>query len=494
MPGPRETTEPRYRNYVGGEWVDPTGDELRPDQNPADTREVLGEFPRSGEADVQRAVDAAAAAFPAWRRTSGPQRAAILTRAAEILERRAQEVGEALTREEGKTIGEGVGEANRGAQILRFFAGEPLRALGETYSGSNPETFLFTERVPLGVVGVITPWNFPVAIPIWKLAPCLAYGNTAVFKPAELTPLTAHLITEVFAEAGLPAGVLNLVHGPGDVVGEALARNPGVNAITFTGSNAVGRHLYHVASEHGAKVQLELGGKNPVIVAADADLNQAVEITTSGAMRSTGQKCTATSRVIVVEPVLKEFTDALVARARSLRVGPGLDPANYLGPLVSAERRRAVLDYVEVGKREGARLLTGGEPPAGPQYAHGHYVAPTIFADVDPTMRIAQEEIFGPVVGVIPARSLDQAIEIANGVGFGLSAALVTRDIRRAFDFIRAIEAGVVHVNSETAGAEPHVPFGGMKGSSSYSREQGRAAIEFFTQLKTVYLDMPPAG
>ncbi|ACZ40317.1 aldehyde dehydrogenase family protein [Sphaerobacter thermophilus] len=488
-----QVSETRYRNYIGGEWVMPSGAELRPNQNPADTREVLGEFPRSSEEDVARAVEAAAEALPGWRRTSGPQRSAILTKAAEILERRAQEIGEVLTREEGKTIGEGVGEVLRGVQILRFYAGEPLRPIGENYASANPDTFLYTERVPVGVVGVITPWNFPVAIPIWKLAPCLAYGNTAVFKPAELTPLTAHLITEVFAEAGLPPGVLNLVHGPGQVVGEALARHPKVNAITFTGSNAVGRHLYQIASARGAKVQLELGGKNPVVIAEDADLAQAVEIVTSGAMRSTGQKCTATSRVIVAEPLLKEFTEALVERAKSITVGPGIDPATYMGPLVSEERRESVLRYIEIGKQEGAKLLTGGEPLTGPEHKHGFFVAPTVFADVEPTMRIAQEEIFGPVVGVIRARSLDEAIEIANGVDFGLSASIITRDIRKAFHFIRSVEAGIVHVNSETAGAEPHVPFGGMKGSSSYSREQGRAAMEFFTQTKTVYLDLPPA-
>lgn len=488
-----EATDLRYHNFIGGEWVAPAGTERRPNENPADTREILGEFPRSTEADVQQAVEAAAAALPAWRRTSGPQRSAILTKAAEILERRAEEIGEALTREEGKTLAEGIGETLRGVQILRFYAGEPLRPIGENYASANPETFLYTERVPVGVVGVITPWNFPVAIPIWKLAPALAYGNTAVFKPAELTPLTAHLITEVFAEAGLPPGVLNLVHGPGQVVGEALARNPKVNAITFTGSNAVGRHLYQVATARGAKVQLELGGKNPVIVAEDADINQAVEITTSGAMRSTGQKCTATSRVIVLEPLLKEFSEALVERAKSLKVGPGMDPDTYMGPLVSEERRQSVLEYIEIGQQEGAKLLTGGTPLSGKDYDHGFYVAPTVFADVDPNMRIAQEEIFGPVVGIIPARNMDEAIEIANGVSFGLSASIVTRDIRRAFDFIRSIEAGIVHVNSETAGAEPHVPFGGMKGSSSYSREQGRAAMEFFTQTKTIYLDLPPA-
>ncbi|HET7037472.1 MAG TPA: aldehyde dehydrogenase family protein [Thermomicrobiaceae bacterium] len=488
------TATARQRNYIGGEWLSPSTNEYRPNHNPADQREILGEFPRSGEADARHAIAAAAAALPAWRAVSGPQRSALLEKAANILERRAHEIGAALTREEGKTIGEGVGETLRGVSILRYYAGEPVRALGEVYSGNNPETFLYTERVPLGVAGIITPWNFPVAIPLWKLAPCLAYGNTAIFKPAELTPLTAQLIVEVFAEAGLPPGVLNLVQGPGAVVGETLARDPRVNAISFTGSNAVGRHLHAIAGERGAKVQLELGGKNPVVVAADADLDQAVDLTIAGAMRSTGQKCTATSRVIVVESLAPKFAEALTERARGLAVGPGLEPSSYLGPLVSDEARQSVLNYIDIGQREGARLLTGGAAPGGEQYAHGHYVAPTVFDNVTPQMRIAQEEIFGPVVGIISAPDIERAIEIANGVGYGLSAALVTRDIRTAFQFIRSIEAGVVHVNSETAGAEPHVPFGGMKGSSSYSREQGRAAMEFFTQTKTVYLDLPPAS
>jgi alpha-ketoglutaric semialdehyde dehydrogenase len=486
------TAEKTYQNYIAGEWVDASSSEYRPDENPADTREVLGEFPRSTQEDTRRAIDAAAAAFPEWRKVSGPQRSAILTNAANLLESRAQEVGEALTKEEGKTIAEGVGEAMRGVAILRFFAGEPLRPFGEHYQATNPETFLYTEQVPLGVVGVITPWNFPAAIPIWKLAPCLAYGNTAVFKPAELTPLTAHLIVQIFAEAGLPAGVLNLVQGPGSVVGEELAQNRKVNGVTFTGSGDVGRHLYRVATDRGAKVQLELGGKNPLIVAEDADIDQAVDLAISGAMRSTGQKCTATSRAIVVEPIADTFTEALVERARSIKVGPGIDAETFMGPLVSEDQRERVLEYVEIGKTEGARLLTGGEALTGSTYEHGYYVAPTVFDDVNPAMRIAREEIFGPVVGVIRVKSMEEAIDIANNVDYGLSASIATRDIRRAFEFIRSIDAGIVHVNSETAGAEPHVPFGGMKGSSSYSREQGRAAMDFFTQTKTVYLDMPP--
>jgi alpha-ketoglutaric semialdehyde dehydrogenase len=486
-------TEQRYVNYINGEWVGAGSDERRPDENPADSREILGEFPRSTADDARAAIDAAAAALPEWRRTSGPQRSAILTKAANLLEERAQEIGEALTKEEGKTIGESVGETLRGVAILRFFAGEPLRPFGEHFQATNPETFLYTEQVPLGVVGIITPWNFPVAIPIWKIAPCLAYGNTAVFKPAELTPLTAQLITEVFDESGLPPGVLNLVQGPGSVVGEELATNRKVNGISFTGSGDVGRQLYRTATDRGGKVQLELGGKNPLIVADDADIDQAVDLAISGAMRSTGQKCTATSRAIVVGSVADQFTTALVEKTKSIKVGPGIDPDTFMGPLISEDQRQRVLEYIEIGQKEGAKLLTGGEAPSDPQYQHGYYVAPTVFDDVDPAMRIAREEIFGPVVGVIRVKTIEEAIDIANRVDYGLSASIATRDIRTAFEFIRSIEAGIVHVNSETAGAEPHVPFGGMKDSSSFSREQGRAAMDFFTQTKTVYLDMPPA-
>ena len=479
-----------YKNYINGEWVDASSDDVNQNSNPADSTETLGRFPRSTRDDVRKAIDAANHAFQDWRRISAAERANILDRAGQITERRAEEIGRALTLEEGKTIAEGIGEAKRGATILKFFAGEPWRPTGETYNSANPTTFLYSERVPLGVVGIITPWNFPVAIPIWKLAPCLAYGNVAIFKPAELTPLTAHLITEVFAEAGLPAGVLNLVHGPGSVVGDELARNSGVNGVSFTGSGEVGHGIYATATAHGARVQLELGGKNPVVVAADARLDQAVDIVLSGAMRSTGQKCTATSRVIVEQPIAGAFSEALVERVKGIKVGPGIDSGTYMGPLVSAAAQKTVLSYIDAGKQEGARLLAGGEQLGG-DLANGFFVAPTVFDNVTPDMRIAQEEIFGPVVGVIRAGDLDEAIRIANGVKYGLSASIITTNIATAFKFVRSIEAGVVHVNSETAGAEPHVPFGGMKESSSFSREQGRAAMDFYTQTRTVYLDMP---
>jgi aldehyde dehydrogenase (NAD+) len=359
------------------------------------------------------------------------------------------------------------------------------------YPSASPSTFLFAERVPLGPVALITPWNFPVAIPTWKVAPALAFGNTVVLKPAELTPLTAWHLADVLDKAGLPPGVLNLVVGRGSQVGPALVESPHIKAISFTGSNAVGAKLAAQCAERGIKFQLEMGGKNPVVVLSDADLDKAVEVTIAGAMLSTGQKCTATSRVIVQRDVLDGFRQRLVAKASSLKVGDGMKPETYMGPLVSADAEKTVLDYIEVGKREGARVLTGGNKLEGDGYDQGYFVAPTVFDGVRPDMRIAQEEIFGPVVAVLEARDFDQAIAMANDTRFGLSASVVTRDLGLALRFIREIDAGIVHVNSQTAGAEPQVPFGGFKSSSSGSREQGKVARDFFTQIKTVYLDPP---
>jgi aldehyde dehydrogenase (NAD+) len=343
----------------------------------------------------------------------------------------------------------------------------------------------------VGPVALITPWNFPVAIPTWKIAPALAFGNTVVFKPADLTPLTAWHLADVLDKAGLPPGVLNLVVGRGSEVGQALVESAHIKAISFTGSNEVGAKLAAQCAARGIKFQLEMGGKNPVVVLSDADLDKAVDITIAGAMLSTGQKCTATSRVIVHRDVLAGFRDRLVAKTSALKVGDGMKPETYMGPLVSADAEKTVLDYIEVGKREGARLLTGGAKLAGGEYDQGYFVAPTVFDGVRPDMRIAQEEIFGPVVAVLEARDFDQAVAMANDTRFGLSASVITRDLGLALRFIREIEAGIVHVNSQTAGAEPQVPFGGFKSSSSGSREQGKAARDFFTQIKTVYLDPP---
>jgi aldehyde dehydrogenase (NAD+) len=392
----------------------------------------------------------------------------------------------------GKTIGEARGETRRGVTILRYFAQEGLRETGLTIPSADVRTLMYTTRVPLGPVALITPWNFPVAIPMWKLAPALAYGNTVVLKPAGLATVTATRIVECLVDAGLPAGVLNLLGGSGGRIGSALAKNPHVHGISFTGSNAVGRQLAGDALERNTKYQLEMGGKNPVVVCEDADLAQAVELTVTGAMRSTGQKCTATSRAIVLQSVAKEFTERVVARCRELKVGPGLDDTVYMGPAVSRDQLETDLRYIQIGKHEGARLLCGGGQPAGEQFAHGYFVEPTVFDQVTPAMRIAQEEIFGPVLGIIPAADIAEALALANGVSFGLSASIFTRDINRVLQFAASVDAGMIRVNSETAGVEPQAPFGGMKESSSHSREQGRAALEFFTSVKTV--SFSPAG
>jgi aldehyde dehydrogenase (NAD+) len=480
-----------YLNYIGGEWQGATGGSTNPDVNPARTDDVVAVFPSAGREDAARAAEAAARAFPGWARTPMPKRGEILLKAAGLLEQRLDEVAEALTREEGKTLAESKGEVARGVSLFRYYAGEALQPTGEIYPSASATTVLYAERVPLGTVALITPWNFPIAIPAWKVAPALAFGNTVVLKPAELTPLTAWHLADVLEKAGLPPGVLNLVVGKGSQVGQALVESPHVKAISFTGSNVVGTKLATQCVEKGIKFQLEMGGKNPVVVLPDADLDKAVELTVAGAMLSAGQKCTATSRVIVHRDVAASFKERLAARASALKVGDGMKPDTYMGPLVSADAEKTVLDYIEIGKREGARLLAGGGKLKGEGYDRGFYVAPTVFDGVRAEMRIAQEEIFGPVVGVLEAAGFDEAVALANQTRFGLSASVVTRDLGLALRFIREIEAGIVHVNSQTAGAEPQVPFGGFKHSSSGTREQGKAAREFFTQIKTVYLDPP---
>ena len=480
-----------YGNYIAGEWRPAASGETMENRNPADRDEVVGLFASSGAADVDAAITAAEEAYRSWRFSSPITRANILHKAANILESRIPEVGRELTREEGKTLKEGIGETTRAVQILRYFAGEAQQPSGEHYPSVNPHTLLYTTREPLGVVAVVTPWNFPIAIPAWKIAPALAFGNTVVFKPASLTPLTAVRLVEALDEAGLPAGVLNLVTGSAANVGDPLVRDPRVVAITFTGSNETGAELRRSAAERGAKLQLELGGKNPAIVLADADLEHALGHVVAGAMMSTGQKCTATSRAIVDRRIVDRFTEMLADRIGGLKVGDPLDAETQIGPLIDERAAERVAGEVDAAKQAGAELVVGGER-LGSGLERGAFLAPTLFADVDPKSRLGQDELFGPVLGVIPVDSMEEAMAVANQVKFGLSASIFTRDLGRALAFAREIEAGIVHVNSETAGAEPQVPFGGMKGSSSYSREQGKAAREFFTQVKTVYIDPPP--
>jgi acyl-CoA reductase-like NAD-dependent aldehyde dehydrogenase len=473
------------RSYVEGVWRDGVRTVQRTD--PAHPGTVVAE---ASVADVALATDAVLAArkaAPAWRATPPPARGEILRRAADLLERRAEDIGRDLTREEGKTIGEAIGETRRAVAIFRYYAGQTLEPDGETYPSSAAGFLLFARREPLGVVTAITPWNFPIAIPAWKIAPALAYGNTVVWKPAELVPLTAVHVVRALVDAGLPAGVLNLVLGSGAQIGEVLVTHAAVDAVTFTGSNAVGRAIQSAATRVGKKVQLEMGGKNPAVVLADADLDHAAEQVARGAFMSAGQKCTATSRVIVERRALAAFSERLIDRARTWKVGDPLALDTIVGPLVSAERLRTVREYVAVASADGGRLAAGGDA----RLSEGHFLRPTVVTDVPATSRAAREEIFGPVALIVAADSYDEALAMANDTPFGLSASLFTRDLGRALAFARDMRAGVVKVNQETAGLELQLPFGGMKESSSGSREQGKAAREFFTEWKTVYLGTP---
>ncbi len=477
-----------YQNYIGGQWILASTEKVTASINPACTDETVGWIQDSGKADLDRAVAAAKEAKKDWRKTSGPSRGNLLYRAAEVLEERLEEIAETMTREMGKTLPEAKGETARGVAILRYYAGEGSRKTGEVIPPTDGDALMYTTRTPLGVVGVITPWNFPVAIPIWKMAPALIYGNTVVLKPAQEAAVTAAKVIECFDQAGFPPGVVNLVTGSGSVIGQGIVDHPDVNGVTFTGSNTVGKQVGRGALDRGAKYQLEMGGKNPVIVTADADLELAVQATISGGLRTAGQKCTATSRVFVQREVYEAFKEKLLTKVQELTVGDGLDPNSWMGPLVNETQLETVLSYIEKGKEEGAALLCGGNRLLSDGREQGYFVEPTIFEHVKTDMVIAQEEIFGPVLALIPVDTLEEALELANDVKYGLSASIFTRDIGSMLSFIDEIEAGLVRVNAESAGVELQAPFGGMKASSSHSREQGQAAIEFFTSIKTVFV------
>ncbi|MEB5481861.1 aldehyde dehydrogenase family protein [Shouchella clausii] len=480
-------TEVVFGNYINGHWKQEAAPPLA-SINPSDAEEVVGYVQNSPADVIDEAVEAAKGAFLPWRKLTGAERGDYLYQAANQLESRLDEIAKTLAREMGKTLPEAKGETARGVAILRYYAGEGLRADGEVIPSTDSEALMFTKRIPLGVVGVITPWNFPVAIPVWKIAPALIYGNTVVFKPATEAAVTAAKVVECFAQAGLPEGVLNFVTGSGKVIGNALVDHEHVHGLTFTGSEQTGKQIGKAAAARGAKYQLEMGGKNPVLVAEDADLEVAVDATISGAFRSTGQKCTATSRVIVTEAILQDFQELLLEKTKQITIGKALDDGVWMGPCASEAQLRTVLDYIEIGKKEGAKLLCGGKRVTDGNRAAGYFVEPTVFTNVNRHMRIAQEEIFGPVITLITAKNMEEAIEIANDSRYGLSASIFTTNIEKMLLFIDEMDAGLVRVNAESAGVELQAPFGGMKASSSHSREQGQAAKEFYTSIKTVFV------
>jgi alpha-ketoglutaric semialdehyde dehydrogenase len=476
---------PELANFVGGEWAPARSGRTYEKRNPANPSEVVGDFPASGEEDVNAAVEAAATAFPGWSGMPAAGRAAVLMRAADAIEARVEEMAADMTREMGKPLREARMESARTAAIFRFFAGEAWRPKGELYEQSATGSTLYTLRRPLGVVGLITPWNFPAAIPAWKMAPALVYGNTVVLKLAQEAPLTGLHLAAALDEAGIPAGVLNVVIGQGSEVGTPLVRHPQVRAISFTGSVAVGHQVREEATALGKRVQLELGGQNPLIVMGDADLDRAVEAAYAGAFWSAGQKCTATRRIYVEEQVYDEFRKRLLARIESGKVGDPADPETEVGPLVNEKQLTDVLEAVEQGKREGGKVIAGGERLDD----EGFLVAPTLFEDVADDAMLSCEEVFGPVTSLYRFDTLDEAIERANAVEFGLSASIFTSSLEATQEFVQRLEAGLLHVNSQTAGADVHVPFGGIKGSGFGPHEQGRAALEFYTEVVTVYQD-----
>ena len=476
------------KNFINGKWVESNSARVAERRNPANSDELVAIVPLSTREEMRAAIAAAKAAFPAWRDTPAPHRGKILFTAVRIMEQQKEELARMLTREEGKALKDSLGEVQRSINILEFMAGEARRLTGESFPSELPKNFAYTVRAPLGVVGAITPWNFPVAIPVWKIAPALVAGNTCVFKPAEITPLCAIRIVEIFQEAGLPQGVLNLVLGSGSEIGDEMLQSSDVRAISFTGSTEIGSQIYASGARRMQKIQCEMGGKNPAVILADADLPLAVESVLFGAFASTGQRCTATSRVVIEDKVADAFVARLVERTKQFKVGDGLKPGVEMGPSVDEKQFNTVLKYIEIGKHEG-KLLLGGHRLTGGCYDKGYFIAPTIFDHVSPQSCIAQEEIFGPVLSVIRVKNFDEAIEVANSVRFGLASSIYTSDATRIFEFVDRIETGITHINSPTVGGEAHLPFGGIKATGVGHREVGHVALDFYTELKTVYVD-----
>ena len=478
-----------YKNFINGVWKESASSREVNNVNPANTDDVLGTVRQATRDEARAAVEAAATSFPSWRATPAPTRGKIVARAARLLEDNKEELAQLLTREEGKTIAESRGELQRSINVTEFCAGESRRMNGETIQSELPLNFAYTLKQPLGVVACVTPWNFPVAIPVWKIAPALVAGNSVVFKPASLTPATAVRIVEIFEEAGIPKGVLNLVLGSGSDAGDEIINHPAVKAVSFTGSNGVGIRLYEQVSRRGAKVQCEMGGKNPVVVLEDADVNLAVESTAQGAFGSSGQRCTATSRAVVMNDIADEFVERISARASSMRIGDGADPNTEMGPSVDESQFNTVLSYIDIGREDGATLVCGGRRAIGNGLDKGYFVQPTVFDRVTPDMRIAREEIFGPVLSVMRVKSFEEAMEVANDCEYGLSSSIFSNDAARIFRFVDEIETGMTHINSPTTGGEAHIPFGGIKGTGIGDREQGSTALDFYTELKVVYVD-----
>ena len=478
-----------HKNYINGEWVESSGGKGIENRNPANTDDLVGIFPASTEEDVNKAVEAAKNAFDKWRLTPAPKRAEILYRAAEIMIQRKEDLARDMTREMGKVLAETRGDVQEAIDMTYLMAGEGRRLFGQTTPSELPNKFAMSVRSPIGVCGLITPWNFPIAIPSWKMMPALVCGNTVVIKPAQDTPLSTYYLVQILAEAGLPEGVANIVSGTGPDVGAPLMNHPDVKLVSFTGSTAVGRIVSLACASTFKHCHLEMGGKNIILVMDDANIDLAVDGAIWGGFGTTGQRCTAASRVAVHKKVYKEFVDKFVARAKKLRVGDGLQPDIDMGPAINETQLQTVMKYVEIVKQEGAKIATGGHRLDKGAHAKGWFHEPTVFIDCDPKMRICQEEIFGPVVSVMPMNSLDEAIEIANGVKYGLSSSIYTRNVNDAFRAQRDLDTGIVYVNAPTIGAETHLPFGGTKQTGNGHRESGAPALDFYSEWKTIYID-----
>lgn len=491
-PTPSTKQSQIFQNFIGGKWRNSSSGETFTSTNPARTSDIIGRYQKSTAADIEAAVDAALQAQLGWAKVPAPERGEILLRTALLLEQRKEELAQLMTREMGKILKETRADVQTAIDVAKYVAGEGRRPEGETLPSAFPNKFNMTIRQPIGIVGIITPWNFPMAIPAWKTLPALLAGNAVILKPASDTPLLVLKLAEVLTAAGLPAGVLNVVTGPGGSLGDALASNKKVNMISFTGSTEVGRHIAEICGRDLRRCALELGGKNAVIVLEDADLNLAVESVLWGAFGTTGQRCTATSRVIVQKAVQQEFTDRLAAAAEKLRIGNGLNPEIEMGPLVNVGRVKAVHEYTEIGKQEGAKLVIGGAPLTEGEYSEGAFYKPTIFTNVEPEMRIAKEEVFGPFISIVPVSTYEEAVQVANSTEYGLSTAIFTQNVRTTFRAMRDIESGLVYFNAPTTGAEIHLPFGGMKASGNGHRELGADAVEEFSEIKSIFVSYPP--